>query len=82
MFFQVNDFVFVLAEENKQLVAHLEDMYEDLKGIKMVVVRWFHRIDEVDIDIPRKFSDREVFFSLCLQDLNIECIDGIATDFM
>ncbi|GAB2218640.1 hypothetical protein Drorol1_Dr00001866 [Drosera rotundifolia] len=67
----VNDLVYVLGEEYKRLVAYLDDMYEDSRGNNMVVVRWFHKVDEVDTNLPHNYNDREIFFSLCLQDLNV-----------
>ncbi|XP_019180424.1 PREDICTED: uncharacterized protein LOC109175594 isoform X3 [Ipomoea nil] len=34
----VHEFVYVLAEEDKRLVAYLDDMYEDTRGNRMVVL--------------------------------------------
>lgn len=74
----VHDFVYIMAENDKKLVAYVDDLYEDMRANRMVVVRWFHKVDEVGIVLPQDVSDREIFFSPCLQDLHVECIDGLA----
>ncbi|KAL1221867.1 Protein AGENET DOMAIN (AGD)-CONTAINING P1 [Cardamine amara subsp. amara] len=75
----VNNFVYVLVEQNRRLVAYLDDLYEKPNGNKMVVVQWFHKTDEVGAVVSDDTSDREIFFSHLRQELNIESIDGLAT---
>jgi len=67
-----------MSEEMKRLIAYVEDLYEDTNSYNMVKVRWFDKVDEVGAPLPMDVDDREIFLSLGRQDLNVECIDGMA----
>ncbi|KAK1404975.1 Agenet-like domain-containing protein [Heracleum sosnowskyi] len=75
----IQSFVFVMAEEEDQHLAYLEDMYEDKKGQKKVKVRWFHHNQEVKGVISiRNSHPKEVFITPYAQVISVECVDGPA----
>ncbi|KAJ4977252.1 hypothetical protein NE237_002358 [Protea cynaroides] len=73
----IHSFVLVMAEEDNQYLAYLEDMYEDKKGQKKVKVRWFHHNQEVKGVVPLPIPHpKEIFFTPYSQVISAECVDG------
>ncbi|PKI61941.1 hypothetical protein CRG98_017667 [Punica granatum] len=46
----VHDFVYVLSEDNKRLVAYIEDMYEDSRGNKMHFEKYMNEVGSSQVE--------------------------------
>ncbi|CAI9087135.1 OLC1v1021129C1 [Oldenlandia corymbosa var. corymbosa] len=69
-------------DEQTRYLAYLEDLYEDIKGEKMVRVRWFYHNEEVKNLIPElnDAQPNEVFITPHVQDrIHVKCVDNVAT---
>ncbi|XP_019440001.1 PREDICTED: uncharacterized protein LOC109345457 [Lupinus angustifolius] len=76
----VHSFVYIMAQEERNYLGYVEDMYENKKSQKKVKVRWFHHGQEVKHVIPElNPQEGEVFITPHVQVISAECVSGPAT---